>query len=123
MFDWKKPTVQLLGRFQPWHDGHLELFKRAYAKTGQVMIQIRDVNGVEDNPFDFNTVKANIIEGLNSHSFHIGKQYDIMLVPNITEIVYGRGVGYAITEEVLDEATQEISATKIREQMRKDGTL
>ena len=60
---------------------------------------------------------------MNSHSFHIGKQYDIMLVPNITEIVYGRGVGYAITEEVLDEATQEISATKIREQMRKDGTL
>ena len=29
MFDWKKPTVQLLGRWQPWHDGHQELFKRA----------------------------------------------------------------------------------------------
>ena len=38
MFDWKKPTVQMLGRWQPWHDGHTELFKRALQKTGQVCI-------------------------------------------------------------------------------------
>ena len=38
MFDWKKPTVEMLGRWQPWHDGHTELFKRALAKTGQVCI-------------------------------------------------------------------------------------
>ena len=40
MFDWKKPTVQLLGRWQPWHDGHQELFKRALKKTGQVVIPV-----------------------------------------------------------------------------------
>ena len=45
MFDWKKPTVQMLGRWQPWHTGHQELFKRAIEKTGQVMIQVRDVHG------------------------------------------------------------------------------
>ena len=44
-FDWKKPTVQMLGRWQPWHDGHQELFKRCHAKTGQVIIQVRDVQG------------------------------------------------------------------------------
>ena len=43
MFDSKKPTVLLLGRWQPWHEGHLALFKRALAKTGQVVIQVRDV--------------------------------------------------------------------------------
>ena len=43
--------------------------------------------------------------------------------PNITNICYGRGVGYKIEEIVLDEKTQQISATKIREQMRKDGKL
>ena len=43
MFDWKKPTVQMLGRWQPWHDGHQALFKRCVAKTGQVIIQVRDV--------------------------------------------------------------------------------
>ena len=45
MFDWKKPTVQMLGRWHPWHDGHQELFKRAIKKTGQVIIQVRDVHG------------------------------------------------------------------------------
>ena len=45
MFDWKKPTVQMLGRWQPWHQGHQELFKRCVAKTGQVAIQVRDVAG------------------------------------------------------------------------------
>ena len=44
-FDWKKPTVQMLGRWQPWHDGHQELFKRCVSKTGQVIIQVRDVQG------------------------------------------------------------------------------
>ena len=45
MFDWKKPTVQMLGRWQPWHKGHQELFKRSVKKTGQVIIQVRDVKG------------------------------------------------------------------------------
>ena len=87
------------------------------------MIQVRDVQGVDDNPFDFSTVKKNIIKGLQAEKFVYGQDFEMMLVPNITNISYGRGVGYAIEEEVLDEQTQEISATKIREQMRKDGTL
>ena len=41
MFDWKKPTVLMLGRWQPWHDGHQELLKRCIKKTGQVVIQVR----------------------------------------------------------------------------------
>ena len=66
MFDPKKPTVLLLGRWQPWHDGHLALFKRALAKTGQVAIQVRDVKDSsggeeqEDNPFSFNEISDDI---------------------------------------------------------------
>ena len=53
-FDWKKETVQMLGRWQPWHDGHLELFKRCLKKTGQVCIQVRDCKDWdESNPFNF----------------------------------------------------------------------
>ena len=66
MFDWKKPTVEMLGRWQPWHDGHTELFKRALQKTGQVCIMYRDVGGADaglegqsDNPFQFEEVKKN----------------------------------------------------------------
>ena len=43
MFDWKKPTTQMLGRWQPWHDGHTALFKKALSETGQVVIMCRDV--------------------------------------------------------------------------------
>jgi len=61
-WDNKKPTAQMLGRWQPFHDGHYTLFKEIIKKTGQVCIQIRDVQGVDDNPFDFETVKKNIFE-------------------------------------------------------------
>ena len=62
MFDWKKPTVQMLGRWQPWHKGHQALFKRCVMKTGQVVIQVRDVEGAsggqgqDDNPFSWEDV-------------------------------------------------------------------
>ena len=120
-YEWdnKKPTAQMLGRWQPFHDGHYALFQEIVKKTGQVCIQIRDVQGVDDNPFDFETVKKNIFEALKDYKNRV----QVSLVPNITNICYGRGVGYKIEEIVLDEKTQQISATKIREQMRKEGKL
>ena len=129
MFDWKKPTVQMLGRWQPWHDGHQALFKRCVAKTGQVIIQVRDVQGAsggdgqDDNPFDWEAVCKNIEEGLAKDNFHRGKEYEIMLVPNVVNITYGRGVGYKFEEEVFEESITDISATKIRKDMRDKGTL
>ena len=108
MFDWKKPTVEMLGRWQPWHDGHTELFKRALKKTGQVCIMYRDVGGTDagvegqsDNPFQFQEVKKNIIEGLKPHGYEEGLEYVIIKVPNIIDISYGRGVGYTFTEHDL----------------------
>ena len=94
--------------------------KKLLKKTGQVCIQIRDVQGVDDNPFDFETVKKNSADRLNPE---FEGQFKIMLVPNITNICYGRGVGYKIEEIVLDEETQKISATKIRAKMREEGKL
>ena len=129
MFDWKKPTVQLLGRWQPRHDGHQELFKRALKKTGQVVIQVRDVKGVsagmghDDNPFDWDLVCENISAGLSKGGFKRGVEYEIMLVPNIVNITYGRGVGYVFEEESFEESIEEISATQIRMQMREKGEL
>ena len=119
IWDDKKPTAQMLGRWQPWHAGHQKLFEEILKKTGQVNIMVRNVQGVDDNPFDFETVKKNISEALDEYK----NRFKITLVPNITNICYGRGVGYKIEEIVLDEKTQQISATKIREHMRKDGKL
>ena len=129
MFDWKKPTVQMLGRWQPWHRGHQELFKRCIAKTGQVIIQVRDVEGVsggdgqEDNPFCWDAVCKSIEENLLKDGYERGFDYEIMLVPNVTNITYGRGVGYKIEEEVFEEEISKISATKIRAELRKKGDL
>ena len=129
MFDWKKPTVQMLGRWQPWHDGHQALFKRCIVKTGQVAIQVRDVQGAsggvgqDDNPFNWDEVCKNIEAGLLKDGFRRGQEYEIMLVPNIVNITYGRGVGYTFEEEVFDSSVTEISATKIRQKLREEGKL
>lgn len=111
-FDWKKESVLLLGRYQPWHAGHRALFERAIAKSGQVIIQVRDCQGWNgSNPFEFEKVKEFIRRDLDP--IYQG-QYEIMLVPNITEIVYGRDVGYRITQETFSDEIHSISATQIR---------
>ena len=116
-WDNKKPTVQMLGRWQPWHDGHLALFKRAHAKTGQVAVMVRDVSGTTDNPFDFVEVKNRVIKQLTLAGYNYQQDFMVLLVPNITNITYGRTVGYTIEQETFDEETHAISATNIRKEM------
>jgi adenylylsulfate kinase len=114
-FDWKKETVQMLGRWQPWHDGHRWLFERLLARTGQVIIQVRDVQGWQgSNPFEADKVKSFIKRDLDP--LYQG-QYEIQLVPNIVHIGWGRGVGYTHAEEVPNEEVGNISATNIRKEL------
>jgi hypothetical protein len=114
-FDWKKETVQMLGRWQPWHDGHRALFERLLSKTGQVIIQVRDVQGWQgSNPFEITKVISFIKRDLDP--LYQG-QYDIQVVPNIVHIGWGRGVGYTAGEETFDDSITDISATKIRKQL------
>jgi nicotinamide mononucleotide adenylyltransferase len=135
-FDTTKPTTLMLGRWQPWHDGHTELFKRALAETGQVCILTRNVGGIvgedvgggrtmvqDDNPFDIETVRKNIISALSEQGYTYRVEYIIINVPNIVDISYGRGVGYTITEHDLGKDIHDISATKIRKEMRLKGEL
>ena len=114
-FDWQRETVQMLGRWQPWHDGHRALFERLIAKTGQVVIQVRDVQGWQgSNPFEVAKVKSFIRRDLDP--LYQG-QYEIQVVPNIVHIGWGRGVGYTHGEETFDDAITDISATKIRKEL------
>ena len=136
MFDWKKPTTEMLGRWQPWHPGHTALFKKAYAETGQVVIMVRDVGGIvgedagagrtvaqNDNPFEWEQVKENIVNALWKEDFRENEDYIIMRVPNIVDISYGRGVGYTFTQHDLGEEIHSISATDIRAKLREQGKL
>ena len=114
-FDYRKESVQMLGRWQPWHAGHRALFERAIAKTGQVVIMIRDCQGWNgSNHFAAEQVKEFIRRDLDP--LYQG-QYEILLVPNIINITYGRDVGYKIEQEVFDDTIHSISATKIRKEM------
>jgi hypothetical protein len=108
----------MMGRFQPWHPGHTELFKRAHAKTGQVLIMVRDTHGIDDkNPFDYVTVKNFIIKDLSELGYINDVDYKILGVPNIVNITYGRDVGYVIEKEDFDKEILKISATQIRKEM------
>ena len=129
MFNPQRPTVQMLGRWQPWHQGHTLLFEKAIEITGQVIIMVRDVQGADagmgntDNPFDYNKISEDIAGILFQRGYIIGEDFEIMLVPNIVDISYGRGVGYSFTEHDLGDQVHSISATKIRADMRAKGTL
>lgn len=116
IFDPTKPSVQMLGRWQPWHAGHQALFDRALQKTGQVAIMVRSMPLSDQNPFPFEAVKLRIERALDSRGYK-GK-YCVISVPNIVNITYGRDVGYTITEEVLGDDIHAISATRIREALR-----
>ena len=94
----------MLGRFQPWHEGHTALFERAISKTGQVVILLREQDGTDKNPFTFEQRKTQIIDELKK----AGYEYNIS---------YGRDVGYKIEQEHFDKDIEDISATKIREKL------
>ena len=66
---------------------------------------------------DVPIVTAALDDKLNEHGYVEGKEFVVQLVPNITNITYGRDVGYAIEQETFDESITNISATKIREEM------
>ena len=112
-----------------WPISHQEIIKRTVKKTGQVIIQVREVErtsggkGQDYNPFSWEDVCKNIEENLLKDGYVRGKEYEIMLVPNVTNITYGRGVGYVFEEESFDEEISSISATKIRSELRKKGKL
>lgn len=116
----KKYSV-FFGRWQPWHEGHRWLIDQRLNEGKNVWIAIRDVKPDEKNPFTAHEVMMNLSEELKN-LLEEGRIF-ISIVPDIESINYGRGVGYDIIEHVPPTNISEISATKIREQMRKNGKL
>ena len=116
----KKYSV-FFGRWQPWHAGHRWLIDQRLNEGKNVWIAIRDVKPDEKNPYTAHEVMMNLSEELKD-LLSEGRIF-ISIVPDIESINYGRGVGYDIIEHVPPQDIHDISATKIREQMRQDGKL
>ena len=113
--------AMFVGRWQPLHKGHQELFKQAMDEGKNVLICIRDVKPDEKNPFSAEEVKNNIMNFYSTEC--VEGKVTVMVIPDICSIEFGRGVGYDIIEHIPPVEIADISATKIREQMRQDGKL
>lgn len=107
--------AMFVGRWQPLHKGHQELFKQAMDEGKNVLICIRDGKPNEKNPFSPKEVKQNI-EEYYADEISLGK-VKVMVIPDICSIEFGRGVGYDIIERIPPTEIGEISATKIRKEM------
>jgi cytidyltransferase-like protein len=110
-----------IGRWQPLHEGHKELFRQVINEGGKVCVAIRDVENNEKNPFTTNQVILNIFEQMKPE-VEAGK-LKVIVIPDICSVEFGRGVGYDIIEHIPPQEVADISATKIREQMKAEGKL
>jgi len=116
-----KKYSMFIGRWQPWHDGHQWLIDQRINEGKNILICIRDVPKDEQNPFEPIEVKRNLQERFE---VQIAKGIiKVMIIPDIESVNYGRGVGYEIIEHVPPADIHNISATKIREQLREEGKI
>jgi len=112
LHDWSAPTTLMLGRYQPWHEGHHALYKEAGKRTDQVLLGVRNTyNTSEKDPLTFDEVKGYIAKDEFMDSALV------LRLPNITNIVYGRDVGYKIEQVDLGADIHAISATQKRKEM------
>ena len=113
--------AMFVGRWQPLHKGHQSLFQEAMNEGKNVLICLRDIEPDEKNPFSAEDVRKNILDHYSEEV--IQGKVKVMVIPDICSIEFGRGVGYEIIERIPPVEIGEISATKIREEMRKEGKL
>lgn len=109
----QKPIYNLfIGRWQPLHAGHEKLMRTVLGEGKKVCVGFRDTAVDESNPYS-------IEERMAMFKQRFGPELEsgdmiLFVLPDIEAVCYGRGVGYQIREIVLDDATHQISATKIR---------
>ena len=117
----KGQYAMFIGRWQPLHLSHQALFQEALNEGKNLLICIRDGEVNEKNPFTPEEVKKNI-EDTYALLINSGIM-KVMVIPDIESVNFGRGVGYDIVEYIPPTAIGDVSATKIREQLRKEGKL
>jgi nicotinamide mononucleotide adenylyltransferase len=116
-----KQYSMFIGRWQPWHAGHRWLIDQRLNEGKNVLICIRDIKPDEKNPFSAQEVERNIKNEL--WTLLSDETVKVMIIPDIESVNFGRGVGYDIIEHIPPQEVGEISATKIREQLKQEGKL
>lgn len=113
-----KKYAVFIGRYQPYHYGHINLIQQKLNDGVPVLIMVRDIEPDEKNPFTTKQTVKMIEKYHNSK----GDDVKVMIIPDIESVNWGRGVGYELNEFTppLNSSENFISATKIRESI-KDG--
>lgn len=99
----------LIGRFQPPHKGHLALIRTLLEENKTVIIAIMDTPFSADNPYNCAERVDMFRQALGIHA-----RVSYIVIPWISEIVYGRTPGYDIRQIHLDPDIEAVSATAIR---------
>ena len=128
-----KPTqyAMFIGRWQPLHESHIKLFQQAVLEGKNILICVRDGEVNDKNPYTAKQVKK-AIKGMSKNWWtedilplieELKPKVKVIIIPDICSVEFGRGVGYDIIEHIPPTEVGNVSATIIREQMRKDGKL
>jgi len=103
-----------IGRFQPYHQGHISLIMQKINQGIPALIMVRDIAPDIKNPF---TTQQTVEMIKKYHAAH-DHDVEVLIIPDIESVNYGRGVGYEINEFAPPENIGWISATKIRESIK-----
>lgn len=111
-----KKYAIFIGRFQPYHYGHIELIEQKLKNGSPVLIMVRDIEPDEKNPFTTEQTVSMI------KKYHQSKNDDVkvIVIPDIESVNFGRGVGYEINEFIPPKDIGGISATGIRNSIKND---
>lgn len=106
-----KKYAIFIGRYQPYHYGHIELIQQKLNEGIPALIMVRDIAPDEKNPF----TTEQTVEMIEKYHAAKGDDVKVIIIPDIESVNYGRGVGYEINEFTPPDNISFISATKIRE--------
>ena len=105
-----------IGRYQPYHYGHIELIRQKLDSGIPVLIMVRDIEPDAKNPF----TTEQTVGMIKKYHSSMRDDVEVIVIPDIESVNFGRGVGYEINEYIPPADISFISATKIRESI-KDG--
>ena len=109
-----KKRAIFVGRYQPYHQGHISLIQQKLNEGIPALILVRDIEPDEKNPF---TTEQTVNMIKKYHKSH-GDDVEVMVIPDIESVNFGRGVGYEVNQFSPPDNIKFISATKIRESIK-----
>ena len=113
-----KKYALFIGRYQSLHEGHKYLFRKKINEGIPVLIAIRDVPTDQKNPFTANQVMTMFFTDPETSEWMDKGMMLVQIIPDIEGVYYGRDVGYKVEQLSVPPEIAEISATKIREQLK-----